>query len=112
MKLRNKFLTLFTSLFVILFIVSMSMALPPSDFEKPSASPKFTNVDVVVECEWSPEPIKSESVNVVEITKNEKPVSLILMKGLKKESELSIIKGVTIKVFDHDSGKLLKTYKV
>jgi hypothetical protein len=92
-------------------MANIAGAVPPSDFSKPSAAPKYSNVDVVVEFEWSPEPIKSEDVNVIEITKNEKPTALLLMKGLKKESELSIVKGVTIKVYDHKTGELLKTYK-
>lgn len=72
--------------------------------------PNYENVDVVVETSWGTNE-KTEGVDVLVLQKNEKPTGLILAKKRQRLSEIMLVEGVTIKIIDHDTGKVLKTIK-
>ena len=73
--------------------------------------PNFDNVDVVVETEWGTSE-KTEGVDVLVLFNNEKPTGLVLAKKRVKLSEVMLVEGVVVKLYDHDTGKLLKTIRV
>ncbi|MCK6622704.1 MAG: hypothetical protein HUU32_18660 [Calditrichaceae bacterium] len=70
----------------------------------------YTNVDVVVESDWS-KPERTERVSVEILFKNKKP-DKVLMKGAGyKMCEITLMEGMTVKIINHKTGKLIKTYK-
>lgn len=71
--------------------------------------PDFTGVDVVVETEWS-EPEKNVNVDVFVSLKDKHP-HIVMKEVDHKLCEVRILKGVVIKIYDHKTGKLLKTYQ-
>jgi hypothetical protein len=71
--------------------------------------PDFTGVDVVVETEWS-DPEKNANVDVFVNLKDKHP-HILIREVDHKLCEIRILKGVVIKIFDHSTGKLLKTYR-
>jgi hypothetical protein len=71
--------------------------------------PDFTGVDVVVETEWS-QPEKNTNVDVFVNLKDKHP-HIVIREVNHKLCEVRILKGVVIKIFDHSTSKLLKTYK-
>jgi hypothetical protein len=71
--------------------------------------PDFTGVDVVVETEWS-DPEKNENVDVFVNLKDKHP-NIVMREVTHKLCEVRILKGVVIKISDHSTGKLLKTFK-
>jgi hypothetical protein len=71
--------------------------------------PDFTGVDVIVETEWS-EPEKNINVDVFVHLKDEHP-NIVMQEVNHKLCKVRILKGVVVKIFDHKTGKLLKTYK-
>jgi len=71
--------------------------------------PDFTNVDVLVETEWS-DPEKNVNVDVFVNLKDKYP-HIVMREMDHKLCEVRILKGVVIKILDHKTGKLLKTYK-
>jgi hypothetical protein len=71
-------------------------------------APDFTNVDVVVETEWGTSE-KTENVNVFVYLEAEHP-HITMSENKHKQCELRIIKGITIKIYDRKTGKLLKSY--
>ncbi len=73
-------------------------------------APAFTNADVMVETEWGTSE-KTENVKVFVFLEAKHP-HLILMENKHKQCELRIVKGITIKIYDRKTGKLLKTYSV
>lgn len=72
--------------------------------------PDFTGVDVVVETEWS-ETEKNVNVDVFVNLKDKHP-NIVMREVDHKLCEVRILKGVVIKILDHKTGKLLKTYTV
>lgn len=71
--------------------------------------PDFTGVDVIVETEWG-EPEKTENVDVFLHLKDKQP-HIIMSADKHKQCEVRIFKGITVKIVDHKTGKLLKTYR-
>jgi hypothetical protein len=70
--------------------------------------PEFNNVDVVTETEWgASERIENATVFIFLEAKHP---HLLIKENKHKRCELRIVKGLTIKIYDHKSGKLLKTY--
>ena len=70
---------------------------------------EYTNVNVVMETEWSdPEEVANVDVVVLSLTDGTKQV--VLFRKFNKIMEITIIDGVKVKVHDADTGKLLKTY--
>jgi len=72
--------------------------------------PDFTNVDVVVETEWG-DPEKTSNVDVYVHLKDKHP-HIAMIPDNHKQCEIRIIKGITIKILDNKTGKLLKKYTV
>ena len=95
---------------MLIVIFSSFLFAGTSDYVSIS-DPNFEGVDVVIETDWGTSE-KTESVDVLVVNVNDEPVQLILAKKKKKISEISIMEGVVIKIFDHDTGELLKTYRV
>jgi len=110
MKHKNANLRSFIILSFILIASNFVFALPPLDYGDISA-PKFKSVDVVIETEWNTTE-KTENVNVVEIKDKDKTFGITLVKEFRPVSEVTLIKGIEIKIFDHESGKLLHSYKL
>lgn len=73
-------------------------------------SPAFINVDVLVETEWG-DSEKTENVKVYAFLEAEHP-HLLMTENKHKRCEIRIIKGMTVKIIDHKTGKRLKTYTV
>ena len=71
-------------------------------------SPTFSNVDVLIKCDWSGNE-RFEKVDVVDNTKSIAP-HLVILKGKHKRAEIRIINGVEVLIYNHDTGILLKTY--
>ncbi len=73
--------------------------------------PNFENVDVIVETAWGTSE-KTENVDVLVLFNNdEKPAGLVLARKHRKLSEIMIVEGVTVKLIDHETQKVLKTIK-
>jgi len=71
-------------------------------------SPDFKNVDVVIEHDHD----GVEYLDIVDVfdkTKNEKPHLLITRKKLGL-SEIRIMERITVLIYNHESGELLKVY--
>jgi hypothetical protein len=70
----------------------------------------YTKVDVLVQSEWG-DPEKYEDVIVEVLLKGGTPEKVII-KGLPhKTCEVTLMAGLTVKISDHKTGKLLKTIK-
>jgi hypothetical protein len=95
---------------MILVAVHISQALPPLDYGNIN-EPKFKGVDVVISTEWNTTE-ETKDVDVVEIKDQGKMYGLMLVKNFKSLAELTLVSGVEIKIFDHESGKLLHSYKL
>jgi type 1 fimbria pilin len=73
-------------------------------------STTYTHVDVVVETEWGG-PEKNEDVTAEVGFKDGKP-DHVVMRGVRyKQCEITLMEGMTVKIYNHKTGKLLKTYK-
>lgn len=70
----------------------------------------YTHVDVVVETEWG-EPERNDNVTAEVGFKDGKPDHVVIMGARHKQCEISLMEGMKVKIYDHKSGKLLKTYK-
>ena len=77
------------------------------DIPKP-VNPDYDDVDVFLECDWGANENMVQA-KVFDKTMAEKPYLLIFKRNGTYE-EVSLIKGIIVRIFDHDSGKLLKTY--
>lgn len=69
----------------------------------------YNNVDIVEETEWGARE-KTENVDVVVKTKDSGPFVIIVTKGKHSTCEIRLIKGVIVKIFSHDTNKLLDVY--
>ena len=107
-----------TQLFSILFISLMYFSFSHNNTSYAAYSPNlsdniiptYTHVDVVLEMDWS-ESEKNENVNVFVKKNNNTPVSIIILREGQNNCEILIIPGVVIKIFNHNTGKLLKTFR-
>ena len=70
----------------------------------------YTHVDVVVETEWG-DPEKNEDVTAEVGFIDGKPDHVVFMGARHKKCEISLMEGMTVKIYNHKTGKLLKTYK-
>ena len=73
--------------------------------------PNFENVDVIVETAWGTSE-KTEKVDVLVLFNNdEKPTGLVVARKHRKVSEIMIVDGVTVKLIDNETQKVLKVIK-
>lgn len=70
----------------------------------------YTHVDVVVETEWG-DPEKNEDVTAEVGFKDGKPDHVVIMGARHKKCEVTLMEGMTVKIYNRKTGKLLKTYK-
>jgi len=71
--------------------------------------PQFKNVNVLVETEWGTTD-KREGVDVYVKVKGKKPYEIEMRKGELQRCCVTLMSGVTVKILDPKSGKVLKTY--
>jgi len=71
--------------------------------------PDFVGAEVVVVSDWG-EPDTTFNANVF-VNLNDKHPHITMKQGKGRQCEVRIMKGITIKILDHKTGKLLKTYK-
>lgn len=70
----------------------------------------YTNVDVLVESDWS-KPERTDRVAVEILFKNKKPDKVLMRGAGYKMCEITLMEGMTVKIYNHKTGKLVKTYK-
>ena len=101
--------TLLVSL-VICFVIILSNDLYAHSPEKndQESSPDFQNVDVVIIYKHNGEEYL-DNVDVFDKTKSKIPYLLITIKELGR-SEILILEGLNVFIYDHDTGGLLKIY--
>jgi len=96
------------------FILFFSFAIPCYGFyiqdTTKTDSADYTNVDVIVETEWAGKD-KNIDVTVYVKKENNQPSVIVMTKNHHTHCEVAIIPGVIIRIYDHKTGKLLKTYK-
>ena len=95
----------------ILFAVFVAFSIATASDYVSISDPNFENVDVVIETDWGTSE-KTESVDVLVVNVNDEPAQIILAKKKVKVSEISLMEGVVIKIYNHETGELLKTYRV
>jgi hypothetical protein len=95
-------LILLVFLFIITAYTNTTKKIP-----KP-IKPDYENVDVFVECDWGTNENMVQA-KVFDKSKTENPF-LLIYKNNGVHDELLLIKGIIVRIFDHESGKLLKTY--
>jgi len=98
-------------LFIVIFFALIAFANAGESDYVTISDPNFENVDVVMETDWGTSE-KTESVDVLVVNVNDEPAQLILARKKVKLSEISIMEGVVIKIYNHETGELLKTYRV
>lgn len=96
--------------FLLLFLFSSFLFAGENDYATID-DPNYENVDVVIETAWGTSE-KTEDVNVLILQKNEKATGVVLAKKRQKLSEIMLVEGVTVKIIDHETGKVLKTIKI
>jgi len=97
--------------YVILFFAFVVYAHAGGSDYVSLSDPNYENVDVVIETAWGTTE-KTESVDVLVVNVNDEPAQLILARKKQKLSEISLMDGVVIKIYNHDNGELIKTYQV
>lgn len=70
--------------------------------------PDFTGADVIVTSDWG-EPDTTLNADVFVNLKDQHP-HITMKRGKGRQCEVRIMKGITIKILEHKTGKLLKTY--
>ena len=95
-------------IFLIVFFNSSAGANFQQDTTK-ADSADYTHADVVVTTEWSGTE-KNTDVSVYIEYKDNKPSVLLMIKEHQR-CEIILISGVSAKIYDHKTGKLLKTFK-
>jgi hypothetical protein len=101
--------SLFTG-FIVLFILSLNInciAYEPQENDKPIKT-DYENVDVFIECSWGVND-NMQQVNVKDKSDSNNP-HLIVIKRDGTHQEIFLIKGIVVRIFDHNNHKLLKTY--
>jgi archaellum component FlaG (FlaF/FlaG flagellin family) len=115
----SAFLLLFI-IFIITLFIATSSAETLSDTTRIDTSKQqiiesdtsiiYTKVDVLVQSDWG-DPEKTEDVMAEIIMKDGKPVKVIFKGVRHKTCEVTLMAGLTVKIYDHKAGKLLKTVK-
>ncbi len=110
--MQKHFLPILT--IVLILIISAFTFAQSSDTTHNDAGKKakhqFKNVDVEVIYAWG-EKEKSEGVDADVNYKQKKPESITIYSGGHKSCDIFIRGGVVIKIYDHNTRKLLKTFK-
>ena len=101
---------LFFLISLILFYLSLSIGTLYADrqIELSKISPEYTNVDVVIKCEWGLDGI-IENAKVYDQTDAERP-HLTIIKADGESFDLILIKGIIVNILNHKNHELLKTY--
>ena len=107
MKVKSKIM-LFGIFTLFTFLCARSTNAYSAAKDSLKYSPTFSDVDVLIKCKWSGNE-RFEEVDVVDNTKSITP-HLVILEGEHRRAEIRIIKGVEVLIFNHRSGKLLKTY--
>ncbi len=96
-------------LFVLMIGSNASAAGFSVDADTTEIKPDFKNVNVVVEYEWK----DSETLEKVDVYLHldAKEPNVELIASEFRKCEISIIDGIVLKIFDSQTGKLLKTIK-
>lgn len=105
------------NLSVVIFLVSMVTdliaALPPDSIKTTQpvidTTLVYPNVDVTIETDWG-DPEKIEKVNLEINYVNDQPVSLHYHDELNEKIDIRIIGGMKIRIVDHDTRVLIKTF--
>jgi hypothetical protein len=71
--------------------------------------PSFKNVNVLVETEWGSTD-KREGVDVYVKVKGKKPYEIEMRKGELQKCCVTLMSGVTVKILDPKTGRVLKKY--
>lgn len=89
-------------------ILSQSAAVQPADTTQPA--PDFKQVNVIVETEWAdPETTRDADV-FIHYEKNQ-PQKIVL-ETVRSRCEINLFPGMTVKIVDPKSGKVLKTIHI
>lgn len=88
---------------------SSAHAFLPQDTTK-ATTPVYKNVNVVVEYSWDGIE-RSERVDV-QVNLNDKKPNVVISKENVKQCEVLLFKGVAVKIYSRETGKLLKTIQV
>jgi hypothetical protein len=72
--------------------------------------PHYKNVDVEINYQWS-DPEVEKGVDVALKLENGKPQSIFIIHDRQKQCEIFLRQGVVIKIFDRNTGKVIKTLK-
>ncbi len=107
------FVISFMLVFFLVMAMSVFSAPPQEDTTKTTVIETdsvvtYHHVDVLVEAEWG-EPEKNEDVTAEVIMKNKEAEKIILSGGDYKTCEVSLIEGIVVKIYNHKTGKLIKT---
>ena len=70
----------------------------------------YTKVDVLVQSDWG-DPEKTEDAIADIILENGTPAKVIIRGVQHKTCEVTLMAGLTVKIYDHKTGKLLRTIK-
>ena len=105
----NHYLLRSIALTAICFLFLTNGSSAQNNDEPGLTTPKYSNVDVRVEYDWGDEEY-FEQVKVFDCTEREEPCIIIVpQEGGRKE--IRIFKGVTIRIYDHQTKKLLDVYE-
>ena len=100
-------------IFLVSMATDLTAALPPDSIK--STQPVYDttlvypNVDVTVETEWG-DPEKIEKINLEINYVNDQPVSLHYHDELNEKIDIRIINGMKIKVYDHATKEVIKSF--
>jgi len=102
------------TLFYLMMILSLSVLKSNASItyliqDSSEIDTDYSNVDVVVQCEWGSSE-KHLGVDVVAINKDNHK-NIIIYKDECVKCEISILEGVVVKIFKHNSTSILKIYK-
>ena len=103
--------------FVAAFVVSLFLGFINVSYAqdaKPDTTKEgyvlYKNVDVTVTYTWSDDVESYQKVDAAVKTENGKTVAIILYMRDGTKYEIALIKEVTIKIYDHNTGKLIKVF--
>ena len=91
----------------VVFVLALSFCL--SVFADDKWDPTYENVDVVMELAWA-DAETTLAVDLIVVKQNEEPVQIILLRNKTKLSEITLMDGVVVKVYDHENGQLLAIF--
>ncbi len=91
----------------VVFVLALSFCL--SVFADNIWDPTYENVDVVLELAWA-DAETTLAVDIVVVKQNEEPVQIVLIRKKTKLSEITLMDGVVVKVYDHENGQLLAIF--